>query len=76
MAQLSGSRGGDRLDIQVLVILREQDADLGLDALLIALYRRYGQVHTRKALNNKLYRMAARGAIRQVEGVRGVYRRA
>ena len=44
-----------------------------LNGLLIELYRRYGDVHERKALNNKAYRMVGKGLIRQVAGRRGVY---
>ena len=45
-----------------------------LNRLLVELYRRFGLVQTRKALNNKAYRMTVKGLIAQVEGRRGAYR--
>ena len=74
LEQLSGRRT-DPLEDQILDAVRAAgDAGLGLDRLLIELYRRHGEVHERKSLNNKAYRMAGKGLIKQVEGQRGVYR--
>ncbi len=72
VAQLSGPKT-DTLEEQILAILRAQGGAVELNRLLIELYRRHGEVHERKALNNKAYRMVQKGLIHQVEGSRGVY---
>jgi hypothetical protein len=72
LAQLSGART-DPLEEQILAVIRAADGAVTLDRLLIALYRRHGQVHARKALNNKAYRMALKGLIHPVSGRRGAY---
>jgi hypothetical protein len=74
LEQLSGRRA-DPLEDQILQTVRAAGpAGVGLDRLLIELYRRHGEVHERKSLNNKTYRMAGKGLIEQVGGQRGVYR--
>jgi hypothetical protein len=72
LAQLSGPRA-DALEEQILTVLRAAGGSVELDQLLIELYRRHGQVHARKALNNKAYRMVRRGLIHQVADRRGAY---
>jgi hypothetical protein len=72
IAELSG-RKTDTLEDQILAIVRVAGGAVGLNRLLVELYRRHGQVHVRKALNNKAYRMARKGLIQAVPGQRGVY---
>jgi hypothetical protein len=72
IAELSGPKT-DALEDQILAIVRAADGGVELNRLLVELYRRHGQVHTRKALNNKCYRMARKGLIQQVADQRGVY---
>jgi hypothetical protein len=74
LAELSGPKA-DGLEARIQSIARlAGDAGLGLDRLLVELYRRFGEVQTRKALNNKCYRMVAKGLLAQVEERRGLYR--
>jgi hypothetical protein len=72
LAQLSGPRT-DALEDQILAIVGVSEGGIELNRLLIELYRRHGDVHTRKALNNKAYRMVQKGLMRQLDGRRGVY---
>jgi hypothetical protein len=72
IAQLSGPKT-DALEDQILAIVRAAGGPVELDRLLVELYRRQGQVHTRKALNNKAYRMTQKGLLHQVPGQRGAY---
>ena len=72
LAELSGPRT-DALEDQILGVVGLAEGGIELNRLLIELYRRHGDVHTRKALNNKTYRMVQKGLLRQVDGRRGVY---
>ena len=72
LAELTGTRT-DALEDQILALVGAAEGGIELNRLLIELYRRFGQVHTRKALNNKAYRMVQKGLLRQIEGRRGVY---
>jgi hypothetical protein len=72
IAQLSG-RKTDALEDQIFAIVRAAGGAVELNRLLVELYRRHGQVHARKALNNKAYRMAQKGLIQPVSGQRGAY---
>jgi hypothetical protein len=74
LKELSGPKI-DPLEDQILAVVRAAGQDgVELNRLLVELYRRFGAVQTRKALNNKAYRMTAKGLIDQVEGRRGTYR--
>lgn len=72
LAQLSDRRT-DALEEQILSVVEAAPGGIELNRLLIELYRRYGGVHERKALNNKAYRMVRKGLMRQAVGRRGVY---
>jgi hypothetical protein len=72
ITQLSGQKT-DAFEEQILAIVRAAGGPVELNRLLVELYRRHGQVHARKALNNKTYRMAQKGLIHQIPGQRGVY---
>jgi hypothetical protein len=71
LAQLSGPKT-DGLEEQILSVVGAAKGGIELNRLLIELYRRYGDVHERKALNNKAYRMVRKGLLLQVIGRRGV----
>ncbi len=72
LAELSGPRT-DPLEDRILALAGAAEGGIELNRLLIELYRRHGEVHTRKALNNKAYRMVQKGLLRQLDGRRGVY---
>jgi len=74
LRELSGPRI-DPLEEHILAVVRAAgEGGVELNRLLVELYRRFGLVQTRKALNNKAYRMTVKGLIAQVEGRRGAYR--
>lgn len=72
LAQLSGIKT-DELEDQIYATVKAAGDEIELDRLLIELFRRFGDVHERRFLNNKCYRMAQKGLIFQVPGRKGVY---
>lgn len=73
MAQLSLTKV-DELEQQLRDIVASGDgAEVGLDAIIIELYRRHKAIHDRRFIMNKLYRMAQKGVISSVDGRKGVY---
>jgi hypothetical protein len=63
----------DELEQQFRDIVAAGDSEVGLDAVIIELYRRHKIIHPRRFVMNKLYRMAQKGLISPVEGRKGVY---
>jgi hypothetical protein len=64
----------DELEQQLRDIVASGDgAEVGLDAIIIELYRRHKGIHPRRFIMNKLYRMAQKELIYSVEGRKGVY---
>ena len=73
MAQLSLAKV-DELEQQLRDIVAAGDgSQVGLDAIIIELYRRHKVVQERRFVMNKLYRMGQKGVIQSVEGKKGVY---
>lgn len=72
MAQLSGVKT-DVLEDQIYAVAKAAGDEIELDKLLIELFRRHGDVHQRRFLNNKCYRMAQKGLIHILRGRKGVY---
>jgi hypothetical protein len=72
LAQLSGPKT-DTLEDQILAVVAEAGGSAELNRLLIGLYRKYGAVQERKALNNKAYRMVQKGLLSQIADKRGAY---
>lgn len=64
----------DELEQQLRDIVASADGgEIGLDAIIIELYRRHRIIEQRRFIMNKLYRMAQKGLIYSVEGRKGVY---
>lgn len=64
----------DELEQQLRdIVAAGNGAEVGLDAVIIELYRRHKVVQPRRFIMNKLYRMAQKGLIEGVEGRKGVY---
>ncbi len=64
----------DELEQQLRDIVASGDgAEVGLDQIIIELYRRHKAVKSRTYVMNKLYRMAHKATITSVEGKKGVY---
>lgn len=73
IAQLSLNKV-DELEQQMRDIVAAGDGyEVGLDTIIIELYRRHKVIQERKFVMNKLYRMAQKGTICGVEGKKGVY---
>lgn len=73
IAQLSLTKV-DELEQQLRDIVAAGDGnEVGLDAIIIELYRRHKVIQERRFIMNKLYRMAQKGTITSVEGKKGSY---
>lgn len=73
IAQLSLTKV-DELEQQLRDIVASGDGkEVGLDAIIIELYRRHKVIQDRRFIMNKLYRMSQKGVISGVEGRKGVY---
>ena len=73
MAQLSLTKV-DELEQQLRDIVAAADgSEIGLDAIIIELYRRHKVIQERRFIMNKLYRMGQKGTINSVEGKKGIY---
>lgn len=72
VAELSIS-DADKTEFNIGNAIEEAGGVITLDRLLIALYKKTGEIHKRATLTSKLYRMAQKNAIFNVPGKKGVY---
>jgi hypothetical protein len=63
----------DELETQIFAVLGAGGGSADLDQLLIGLFRRYGTVHKRRFLQNKLWRMVRKGDLDKADQ-RGLFR--
>lgn len=63
----------DKLEFIIIAALRDAGGILNLDRILIALFRKTGEVFKRNTTTSKLYRMIQKGLIYPVSGRKGVY---
>lgn len=64
----------DELEQQMRDIVAAADGqEVGLDTIIIELWRRHKVEQERRFIMNKLYRMAQKGLISSVDGKKGVY---
>ncbi|TXI48455.1 MAG: hypothetical protein E6Q50_10725 [Lysobacter sp.] len=63
----------DKADFAVLSVIDEAGGVLSLDKILIALYRKTGEINKRTQLNSRIYRMMQKGMVYSVNGRKGVY---
>jgi len=64
----------DELEQQMRDIIAAADgSEVGIDQIIIELYRRHEVVQERRFVMNKLYRMGQKGLITSAEGKKGVY---
>lgn len=64
---------GDRTEFAIINVIEEAGGVVSLDRLLIALYKKTGEIHKRTALTSRLARMANKNSIYYVPGKKGVY---
>ena len=72
MAELSISES-DKADFTIVGLIDENGGLASIDQILIALYRKTGEISKRLALNSRLYRMVQKRLIFSVSGKKGVY---
>ena len=63
----------DKLEFEIIEIIRNAGGVLPLNKVIIGLYRKTGAVHKRPALTSRLYRMVQRGRLYNVPEQKGVY---
>lgn len=64
----------DELEQQMRdIVAAANGQEVGLDAIIIELWRRHKVEQERRFIMNKLYRMAQKGLIQSAEGRKGVY---
>lgn len=63
----------DKTEFAIVNAIEEAGGIISLDKLLIALYRKTGEIHKRNSLYSKLSRMASKSQIYYVPGKKGVY---
>ncbi len=63
----------DKTEFAIVNAIEEGGGIISLDRLLIALYKKTGEVHKRTSLYSRLARMANKNAIYYVPGKKGVY---
>jgi hypothetical protein len=64
----------DELEQQMRdIVAAAGGSEIGIDQIIIELYRRHKVVQERRFIMNKLYRMGTKGLIQSVEGKKGVY---
>jgi hypothetical protein len=62
-------------DREIIAIVRDEFAGVAnVDEILVALYRRTGEINERQPLANRLYRMGKAGHLISVPRKKGVYR--
>ena len=61
----------DQDDAKIIRLLRLAQRPLSINEVMVALYRRFGEVQKRNAVNARLYRMTQRGDLLKLE--KGVY---
>ncbi len=72
LKQLSGGQS-DKLDSQIITVLKACNGSADLDQMLIGLFRRFGIIQKRRFLQNKLWRMVRKGQIHRTENARGIF---
>jgi hypothetical protein len=57
----------DELETQIFAVIGALGGSADLDQLLIGLFRKYGTVHKRRFLQNKLWRMVRKGDLQKAD---------
>lgn len=65
----------DDTERKILKVMKDSfEGIANLDETIVGLYRVYGEIHERKTVNGKLYRMAKKDLVESVSGRKGVYK--
>lgn len=73
IAQLSSRGRMDSLETKIVAIVADIGGDVGLDPIIIELWRRHQVIETRQFIMAKLYRMALAGLVSRKPRAKGVY---
>lgn len=73
LVQLSSKWRPVSLETKIVGIVAEIGGDVGLDTIIIELWRRHEIIETRQFLMGKLYRMALAGLVSRKPRAKGVY---
>lgn len=65
--------GADKTEFAIINAIEDAGGVITLDRLLIALFRKTGEIHKREQLTSRLYRMAQKNLIFNLPGKKGVY---
>lgn len=63
----------DKTEFEIVNSIEDAGGIISLDKLLIALYKRTGEIHKRDSLYSRIARMASKNLIYYVPGKKGVY---
>jgi hypothetical protein len=63
----------DKLESEIIALLRVVAEPVDLDQILIGLYRRFGVIQKRRFLQNKLWRMVSKEQIHKGKNRKGLY---
>lgn len=63
----------DPLESEIIDAIHIMQGAANVDEILVGLYRATRQIHPRKFIANKLFRMSRDGLIQTVKGRRGIY---
>jgi hypothetical protein len=73
LLQELGFSDGDKMDFTIHRTINELGGVTSIDRLLVTIYKETGEIIKRSNVNQRLYRMAQRGALFPVPGKKGVY---
>lgn len=71
VAELSNA-GYDKVEESIVEAIKTNGGIASMDQLLVAVYRKTGEVYKRNTLTSRLYRMAQKGYVYTVPGKKGV----
>lgn len=74
LAELRGKVRMDSLEAMILAIVADVGGGVGLDLVIIELWRRHKILETRRFLMSKLYRMSLAGRLHRVPRAKATYR--
>lgn len=65
--------GGDKVEFAILNAIEEAGGVISLDRLLIALFKKTGEINKRASITSRLHRMSNKNLIFSVPGKKGIY---
>jgi len=63
----------DELEDQLVAVINSYDGEASLDQILVGIFNKFGDIHKRRFLQNKLYRMVKAKIIWSLGGRKGIY---